>query len=134
MDRVKTIDEAELATDEAIRLEGALRGLIRRVRHQIPSWLQLLDDLNSGSSETDQKAPNPLFVDWLETIVHNKRMVDIAIKRHFIDPSRPLAELVLKPAHGVLIASATLTDGHEAALDDQDGFELAKRRSGRRIY
>ena len=41
------------------------------------------------------------------------REYDIGIHRHWLDPTRPLAETVLKPAQGVLITSATLKGGGE---------------------
>src|SRR5690606_1003991 len=31
--------------------------------------------------------------------------------RHFLDPTAPFADTVMRPAHGIVITSATLTDG-----------------------
>ena len=49
--------------------------------------------------------------------------IDIGLHRHWLDPTRPLAETVLKPAHGVLVTSATLRGG------DPD-WEVADARAG----
>jgi ATP-dependent DNA helicase DinG len=51
--------------------------------------------------------------------------MDAALRRHWVDPSAPLAAAVLAPAHGVLVTSATLTD--PAA---EDPFALAEIRTG----
>ena len=50
------------------------------------------------------------------------REYDIGIHRHWLDPTRPLAETVLKPAQGVLITSATLKGG--------GAWDNAENRSG----
>jgi ATP-dependent DNA helicase DinG len=39
------------------------------------------------------------------------REFDAGLHRHWLDPTRPFAEAVLKPAHGVLVTSATLRGG-----------------------
>jgi len=46
----------------------------------------------------------------------------VAINRRWLDPARPLADTVLKPAQGVLVTSATLRGG--------DGWETAEQRTG----
>ncbi|MEI7571744.1 MAG: ATP-dependent DNA helicase [Phenylobacterium sp.] len=108
------------------RIEGVLRGLDRRARMTLPAWRGMLATLDGepepeggeGSAASD-------FVDWFEATVIGGRAVDSAFRRHWVDPTEPLARLVLEPAHGVLITSATLTD---AAAEDP--FDLAELRSG----
>jgi ATP-dependent DNA helicase DinG len=51
--------------------------------------------------------------------------MDAALRRHWVDPTAPLAAAVLAPAHGVLVTSATLAD---SAHDDP--FALAEARTG----
>jgi ATP-dependent DNA helicase DinG len=51
---------------------------------------------------------DPDFVDWLAVERVDGREYDIGIHRRWLDPTRPLAETVLKPAHGVIVTSATL--------------------------
>ncbi len=48
---------------------------------------------------------------WLAVERIEGREYDMGLHRHWLDPTRPFAEVVLKPAHGVLVTSATLTGG-----------------------
>ena len=112
-------EAAELATGDRARIEGALRGLDRRARMQLPAWRAMLASLADA-------ADNPAFVDWLEAVYAHGRIADVAFRRHWIDPTEPLeAATVLRPAHGVLVTSATLADSaHESP------FALAEMRTG----
>lgn len=112
-------ETAELATAERARIEGALRGLERRARMTLPAWRRMLAMI--GEQEEDEEH----FVDWFEATVAFGRIADAAFRRHWIDPTEPLAAAVLKPAHGVLVTSATLADpGHDSP------FALAEMRTG----
>lgn len=97
-------EAAELDESLTVRLEAAARGVERRARLLIPSWRSMLASLE------DEKDPQSEFADWFEIARDDGRDVDIGLKRHWIDPTIPFAEAVLKPAHGVLITSATLRD------------------------
>ena len=55
-------------------------------------------------------APDEKFVDWFELSRIGGREHDVGMYRHWIDPSLPFANIVLKPSHGALITSATLRD------------------------
>jgi ATP-dependent DNA helicase DinG len=113
-------ETAELSTGERARIEGAIRGLDRRARMQLPAWRGMLARL---SSEDD--SPDPNFVDWFDATFHHGRVADAAFRRHWVDPTEPLEAAVLRPAHGVLVTSATLSDpGHETP------FALAEMRTG----
>jgi ATP-dependent DNA helicase DinG len=112
-DGAETLDSGERG-----RLDGALRGLDRRARLQLPAWRQMLEDLEAETSD-------PLFVDWFEAVFHQNRVVDAAFRRHWVDPTEPLVGAVLRPAHGVLVTSATLADPAHAAP-----FALAEMRTG----
>ena len=50
------------------------------------------------------------------------REFDIGPHRHWLDPMKPFAHVVLEPAHGVMVTSATLKDGPD--------WEAAIARSG----
>jgi ATP-dependent DNA helicase DinG len=114
-------DEAdELDQGARARVEGALRGLDRRARMTLPGWRSMLQALDADASTDD-----PDFVDWLSAEVMFGRVVDAALRRHWVDPTVPLEAAVIAPSHGVLVTSATLTD---PALEDP--FELARLRSG----
>jgi ATP-dependent DNA helicase DinG len=97
-------EAAELDESATVRLEAAARGIERRARLLIPSWRSMLASLE------DEKDPQSEFSDWFEIARDDGRDVDIGLRRHWIDPTIPFAEAVLKPAHGVLITSATLRD------------------------
>ncbi len=113
-------EAAELDQAQRSRVEGALRGLDRRARMTLPGWRSMLQALDADAAQDD-----PDFVDWLSAEVLFGRVVDAALRRHWVDPTVPLEAAVIAPAHGVLVTSATLTD---PALDDP--FELARLRSG----
>ncbi len=95
------------------RVEGAINGLGWR-RETLAAWGALLARIG-GPADGD-------FVDWLAVERIDGREYDIAINRRWLDPTRPLAEVVLKPAQGVLVTSATLRGG--------DGWEGAEQRTG----
>ena len=54
------------------------------------------------------------------------RDVDVSFHRHWIDPTRPFVETVAEPAHGVLVASATLCD----RTAEDPGWATAEMRTG----
>jgi len=68
---------------------------------------------------------DPDFVDWFDATFLYGRVVDAACRRHWVDPTEPLTNAVIAPAHGVLVTSATLSDGAAA-----DPFALAEMRTG----
>jgi ATP-dependent DNA helicase DinG len=95
------------------RVDGAINGLKWR-RETLSAWAALLARIG-GAADSD-------FVDWLAVERVDGREYDIAINRRWLDPTRPLAEVVLKPAQGVVMTSATLRGG--------DGWETADQRTG----
>jgi ATP-dependent DNA helicase DinG len=95
------------------RIEGAIAGLTNRGQ-LVAAWISMLGRLGGPI--------DPDFVDWLAVDRVEGREFDIGLHRHWLDPARPLAESVLKPAHGVLVTSATLRDG--------DDWTIAEARSG----
>ncbi len=112
----------ELETSSRARIEGALRGLDRRARVQLPAWRAMLHDLVANADDAAG------FVDWFESVHaanQGGRLADAAFRRHCVDPTEPLHAAVFRPAHGVLVTSATLSDsGHDSP------FALAELRTG----
>ncbi|WP_176943394.1 ATP-dependent DNA helicase [Sphingomonas sp. YR710] len=95
------------------RIEGAISGLTHRAQ-LIGVWVSMLARLGGPG--------DPDFVDWLAVDRREGREYDIGLHRHWLDPAVPLADTVLKPAHGVLVTSATLRDGED--------WSIAEARSG----
>lgn len=95
-------EEAEvLEASTKARLEAAARSLALRA-DMVLGWREMLGTLGG--------TPNPVFVDWAELDRADGRERDIALCRHFLDPSEPLAKEVLSDMHGVVVTSATLRD------------------------
>ena len=82
------------------RIEGAMAGLTSRGQ-TLAGWIALVTRLGGPA--------DPDFVDWLAVDRVEGREYDVGLHRHWLDPTRPLAETVLKPAHGLIVTSATLT-------------------------
>ena len=112
-------ESSELQPSDRARIEGALRGLDRRARMMLPAWRAMLQAIDENAED------DPDFVDWFESVHLYGRIVDVACRRHWVDPTEPLRAAVLSPAHGVLVTSATLAD---STLDDP--FALAEMRTG----
>ncbi|MGH6780784.1 MAG: ATP-dependent DNA helicase, partial [Sphingomonadaceae bacterium] len=95
------------------RIEGAIAGLANR-NQLLAAWVALLARLGGPV--------DPDYVDWLAVDRVDGREFDIGLHRHWLDPTRPLAETVLKPAHGVLVTSATLRGSEDwAAAEARTG-------------
>ena len=88
------------------RVEGAIGGLAWRVQ-TLQAWIALTARIGGPA--------DPDFVDWLAVERVEGREYDAGLHRHWLDPTRPLADAVLKPAHGVLVTSATLRGGEDWA-------------------
>ncbi|MBB4152289.1 ATP-dependent DNA helicase DinG [Sphingomonas jinjuensis] len=84
------------------RIEGAIASIGWRAE-TVAAWLALLARIGGPV--------DPDFVDWLVVDRVEGREYDIGLRRHWLDPTRPFAQVVLKPAHGALVTSATLTGG-----------------------
>ncbi len=90
------------------RIEGARHSLSWRI-DLIAAWEALLTRLGG--------AVDPEFVDWLAVARNDAREFDIGIHRHWLDPMKPFARVVMEPAHGLMLTSATLTDRDEGGAD-----------------
>ena len=120
--KAKLADEAaQLDSATRLRIEAVVRGLERRGALALGGWRRMLDEL--------EKPPSSEFVDWLAVERADEREFDVGMHRHFVDPAKPFAEFVLKPAQGALITSATLTDG---SGDTEADWRAAEIRTGAR--
>ncbi|MFS0772924.1 ATP-dependent DNA helicase [Sphingomonas sp. 1P08PE] len=100
------------------RVEGAIASLGWRAE-TVAAWLALLARIGGPV--------DPEVVDWMAVDRAEGREYDVGLHRRWLDPTRPFAEVVLKPAHGVLVTSATLTGGGGAG---DDGWQVAEARTG----
>ena len=112
-------EAATLTQTDRARIEGALRGLDRRARMVLPAWRSMLRAIDEDAED------DPDFVDWFDATFLYGRVVDAACRRHWVDPTEPLTNAVIAPAHGVLVTSATLADSTLI-----DPFALAEMRTG----
>ncbi len=103
------------------RIERVIRSLDRRALRPIAGWRSMLRSL-AGE-------PPPEFIDWLSVDRLDGNDIDAGLHRHWVDPMRAFVELVVEPAHGVLITSATLRDG---TGDDDADWAAAEIRTGAR--
>ncbi len=84
------------------RVEGAMASLGWRI-DTLRAWIAML-----------ARAVGPVdpdFVDWLAIDRYEGRDMDVGMHRRWLDPMKPVADIVLKPSHGVLATSATLRSG-----------------------
>ena len=129
VDRLKAMrdDEAEeVDTATRMRIEAVIRGIARRAEGEVASWRKMLRDL---AHDTPAE-----FVDWLAVERFEGHDLDVGMYRHWIDPTRPFMEAVVKPAHGVVVTSATLTDGTltDGGGDPDADWSAAEERTGAR--
>jgi len=106
-------------------LDGQGRARIEGARHSL-SWR--IDLINAWESLLNRMGgpTDPDYIDWLAVDRSDAREFDVAINRRWLDPMRPFAKVVLEPAHGVMLTSATLTDRGA----DGDDWESAIAASG----
>ncbi len=112
--------EAEdLDSETRRRIDAMTRSLERRGLLPVQAWRDMLQSLR-------EETP-PEYVDWFAVERIEGRDFDVGMFRHWIDPMKPFAEAVMKPAQGAVVTSATLTD-REA--DGSIDWLAAEMRSG----
>ncbi len=99
------------------RIEGARHSLAWRI-DLLAAWDALLERLGGPA--------DPEFVDWLAVDRSDAREFDVGVHRRWLDPMKPFAKVVLEPAHGVMLTSATLTD----RCAEGEAWDSARARSG----
>jgi ATP-dependent DNA helicase DinG len=99
------------------RIEGARHSLSWRI-DLLAAWDALLERLGGPA--------DPEFVDWLVVERSDAREFDVGVHRRWLDPMKPFAKVVLEPAHGVMLTSATLTDRSA----EGEEWDSARARSG----
>ena len=135
--RAKLDDEAaELDTATRNRIEGVSRSLLNRCELQVRAWIAMLRELEADTTRD-------AFVDWFAIERIERREIDVGMYRHYLDPMEPFTEAVVKPAHGVVVTSATLRDWSGAndpppsppigvATGESADWQVAEARTGAR--
>ncbi|HEV2100620.1 MAG TPA: ATP-dependent DNA helicase [Stellaceae bacterium] len=101
----KRLEDPENLPETSLRqrLDATIRGLDRRADQQLAAWAKLLREL--------AEPPRPETVEWLALDRLEGFETDVAVTRSWVDPGIPFAEIVARSAHGLVVTSATLTDG-----------------------
>ena len=127
------LEEQEEEPDTAFqqRLEGTIRSLHRRALSRLQGWINMLRAI------IDQPIPQPSLPTYVD-FIHREPLPatrilqeghDIALNRHWLDPTIPFASTLQSTTHGLLITSATLRD-RSPDEDGDTGWEKAERRLG----
>ncbi|HUC09081.1 MAG TPA: ATP-dependent DNA helicase [Stellaceae bacterium] len=103
------------------RLDAVIRGLERRADQWLAAWSRLLRDLAEPT--------RPETVEWFSLDRIEGLEIDVAVTRSWIDPGIPFSEWVARPAHGLVVTSATLTDD---AADPDLAWRAAEAATGLR--
>ncbi|MGB0748097.1 MAG: ATP-dependent DNA helicase [Magnetospiraceae bacterium] len=114
-------EAASLETPDRLRIDALARGVERRGVMPAQAWISMLKALREDTP--------PGFVDWMAVERRGGQDADVGLYRHWVDPTIPLIEMVLQPAHGVAITSATLRDS--VGQEDAD-WQSAETRAGTR--
>jgi len=118
---------ADLLDDEAAELDSGTRGRIEAIARSIERrGLAPLGAWRSMLASLPEVTPAE-FIDWFAIERIDGRDFDVGYHRHWVDPMTPFAETVLRPAHGLVITSATLRDG---SGDEEADWQVAEHRAG----
>ena len=114
-------DEADsLDSDSRRRIEATCRSLDRRAIVQVQAWRDMLAAIRESESPAE-------FVDWVMVERVDGKDVDVGHHRHWVDPTLPFAQQVAQRSHGLVVTSATLTEG---SGDTETDWQGAAMRTG----
>src|SRR5690242_10969597 len=124
-------DSDKLDSGQRGRIEGVMRSLTNRCELTLEAWRSMLRGLHNDA--------DPAFVDWFAIERSQNREHDVGMFRHYLDPTEPFVNSVIKPAHGAVITSATLRDSlgvpqpaNDEAQDAVADWNSAEARTGTR--
>ncbi|MSO80306.1 MAG: ATP-dependent DNA helicase [Alphaproteobacteria bacterium] len=118
--RARLDDEAgDLDSATRGRLDSVARAIERRTTDTLAGWRAMLANLAGGTP--------PGLVDWFAIERNDGREADVGMYRHHLDPTMPLAAVLMRHAHGWVVTSATLTD---ATGDTEADWHAAEARTG----
>ncbi|MGH7120937.1 MAG: ATP-dependent DNA helicase [Acetobacteraceae bacterium] len=119
-------DEAE-SLDELLRLriEAMARVIVRRALQPLTGWREVLRRLSGPAPDA---ALRPEQITFLRLERRDGAIRDAALLSHWLDPTVPFAAALVRPAHGLLVTSATLRDA--GAPDAESAWHVAEARTG----
>jgi ATP-dependent DNA helicase DinG len=119
-------DEAEeLDAATRARIEGMGRTIARRAVEPLKAWQAMLTELAEPRPASGQFLGH---VQFLRLDRGEAGVRDVALLRHWLDPTIPFSTVLAAPAHGLLVTSATLRDGGEE--DPEQAWAVAEARIG----
>jgi len=121
LQKILSEESETLETQARVKIEAVTASLERRAINQIAAWRAMLGSIKNDTPDE--------FVDWFGIQRMGGRDMDVGFHRHWVDPTKPLAEEVYKPAHGLVVTSATLTD---RTGDPEADWHAAEIRTGTR--
>ena len=122
----RLVDEAE-ELDAALcgRIEAVGRSLRRRAVDRLAAWQAMLRVIAEPAPEPGARA---LHVHFAKLDRREGGDRDVGLVRHWLDPTVPFAATLARPAHGLLVTSATLRDAGER--DPELAWHAAEARVG----
>ncbi len=129
---IKQLNERadELDSNVRGRMDNISRSLKRRADVLNEGWLPMLNEIIMLPDQKENLTELSNFATWFEVERIGGKERDYGMHRHFIDPSLPFSEYILKASHGALITSATLRDklGEESSAEIE--WNSAEIRTG----
>lgn len=102
----KLAEETEtLSPDSRKRLDAVAASLDRRISSIVSPWIDMLQSLQDSSISAD-------VIDWMEIERIDGKIYDVGLHRHYVDPTKPLADSLKSQSHSITITSATLKDSN----------------------
>ena len=115
------------------RIEAMTGVIRRRALNRLDGWIAMLGAVAEPPPEAGTRREHVHFlrVDTLERATRDGAIRDVALCRHWLDPTLPFALSLAGHAHGLLVTSATLRDQSEGPGVDAGGvWEAAEARAG----
>ncbi len=109
------------------RIEATCRSLKRRALEPLTAWQAMLRAAADPPPPPGTRPDHVMFL-RLERRDGLGRDVDVGLHRHWLDPTIPFAATLARPAHGLLVTSATLRDTGED--DPELAWAAAEQRVG----
>lgn len=122
----RLVDEA--ATLDAplrLRIEAMARVIARRALAPLAGWREVLRRVSDAAPDP---ASRPEQIAFLRLEQRDGAIRNAALLSHWLDPTLPFAGTLVRPAHGLLVTSATLRDA--GAPDAESAWQAAEARTG----